>query len=229
MRARLLAVEDEAAEGERLKKLFVLPEFVLRLEREAEKALAAAIRWQPELVLLSWDLRSESRELLEALKRDPRTAEAPVFVVSAAGEQALLGALELGAVSFLTRPYAPEELVARLRALARHYRAATGKDGALRFGPLVVDRPACRVYLDGRALGLSPKEFDTLQFLAESAGHVLSREQILDRVWGYESDSGPRAVDYHIFFLRKKLGARLSKAIDTVSRIGYCFRPEAIR
>lgn len=225
----MLAVEDLAAAGERLKELLVLPEFVLRLERRVKPALAAAIGWQPEVVVLSDRLRDGARELLDSLKQDARTAPVPVFWLAGEGEAAALAALAGGAVSYLARPYEPEEFVARLRALVRHFRAASGRDGALRFGPLLLDRPGRQVFLAGRALELSPKEFETLEYLAESAGRVLSRRQILERVWGFDSASGPRSVDYHIFQLRKKLGARLSGAIDTVSRVGYCFRPEAIR
>lgn len=229
MRARVLAVEDRAVEAGRLKDLLVLPEFVLRVEKDAERALSAAIGWQPEAVLLADCLRSGAPELLTALRQDARTSPVPVFWLADGDEKSALAALGRGAVSYLTKPYEPEELVARVRALVRHFRAAAGRDGALRFGSLVLDRPGRRVYSAGRALELSPKEFETLEYLAESAGRVLTRRQILERVWGYDSGSGPRVVDYHIFQLRKKLGRRLSPAIDTVSRVGYCFRPEAIR
>lgn len=226
MKARVLAVEAEAAEAERLKALLMLPEFVLRVERGLERALAAAISWQPELLLLSDG--PAAPDLLAGLKQDPRTSAVPVFWLTAAGEAAGLKALSRGATSYLLRPYAPEELVARARALVRHQRASASGDGTLRFGPLVLDRPGRRVYLAGRALELAPKEYETLEYLAESAGRVLTRRMILERVWGFDSSSGPRTVDYHVFQLRKKLGSRLSSAIDTVSRVGYCFRPEAI-
>lgn len=229
MRARVLAVEDRAAEAGRLKGLLVLPEFVLRLEKDAERALAAALDWQPEVVLLADGLRAGASDLLAALKQDSRTAPIPVFWLAYGGEEAALAALGRGAVSYLAPPCEPEELTARVRALVRHFRAASGKDGSLRFGPLVLDRPGRQVFLAGRPLDLAPKEFETLEYLAESAGRVLTRRQILERVWGYDSGSGPRNVDYHVFQLRKKLGARLSVAIDTVSRVGYCFRPEAIQ
>ena len=228
MRARVLAVEDHAASCAKLQELLVLPEFVLRLEHRVETALAAAIGWQPEVVVVSDRLKSGARELLDSLKQDSRTAPVPVFWLAAGNEAAALQALARGAVSYLAQPYEPEEFVARLRALVRHFRAASGKDGSLKFGPLHLDRPGRQVFLAGRALELSPKEFETLEYLAESAGRVLSRRQILERVWGFDSASGPRSVDYHIFQLRKKLGSRLSGAIDTVSRVGYCFRPEAI-
>ncbi|MBI4349629.1 MAG: response regulator transcription factor [Elusimicrobia bacterium] len=228
MRARVLAVEDDAPATSRLKELLVLPEFVLRVERRLEPALAAAFQWEPEVVLLS-DRPRAALELLGSLKHDARTAATPVFWLSSGDEGSALGALAQGAVTYLVRPYEPEELVARLRAIVRHFRAASGRDGTLRFGPLILDRPGRRVYLAGRAVELAPKEFETLEYLAESAGRVLSRRQILERVWGFDNSSGPRTVDYHVFQLRKKLGARLSSAIDTVSRVGYCFRPESIR
>ncbi|MBI5201160.1 MAG: response regulator transcription factor [Elusimicrobia bacterium] len=227
MRARVLVVDDHPASLSRLQELLVLPEFVLRCEKRLEGALAAAIGWQPEAIVVSDRLKG-ARELLDSLKQDSRTAPVPVFWLAAEGEAAALKALARGAVSYLAQPYEAEELVARLRALVRHARAAQGKDGSLRFGPLHLDRPGRRVYSAGKPLDLAPKEFEILEYLAESAGRVLSRRQILERVWGYDSASGPRSVDYHVFQLRKKLGSRLSGAIDTVSRVGYCFRPEAI-
>lgn len=228
MRARVLAIEDREQAARRLAELLVLPEFVLRLEGRAEPALAAVLQWQPEVLVLS-DAARCAADLLAEVKQDAAAASIPVFWLSSRGEAAALEALRLGAVSYLVCPYEPEELVARLRALVRHFRTASGRDGTLRFGPLALDRPGRQVYLAGRALDLSPKEFETLEYLAESAGRVLTRRQILERVWGFDSSSGPRSVDYHVFQLRKKLGSRLAPAIDTVSRIGYCFRPEAIR
>lgn len=228
MKARILAFEPAPLEAERLKSLLILPEFVLRAETRLDRALAAAINWQPELALVSESVPSHAADLLAGLKLDPRTAAVPVFWL-AASEAAGLKALRGGAVSYLLKPYEPEELLARARALARHYRASASGDGSLRFGPLVLDRPGRRVYVAGRPLELSPKEFETLEYLAESAGRVLTRRQILERVWGFDSSSGPRVVDYHVFQLRRKLGPRLTDAIDTVSRVGYCFRPEAVR
>lgn len=226
MKARVLAVEAQAGEAERLKGLLQLPEFLLRVEKGHERALAAAISWQPELVLLSDG--PGAPEILAGIKQDPRASGIPVFWLTAAGEAAGLKALARGATSYLLKPYEPEELVARARALVRHQRASSPGDGSLRFGPLVLDRPGRRVYLAGKPLDLAPKEYETLEYLAESAGRVLTRRQILERVWGFDSASGPRTVDYHVFQLRKKLGSRLSSAIDTVSRVGYCFRPEAV-
>ena len=229
MKVRILVCDDNAEELGHLKSIFLPPDFIIRFEKSGDKLMPTALAWQPELILLDYGLEQNSGPaLLRLLKQDPRTRAIPVFLLSAREhEDSVVQALSQGAVSYLMRPYPPEELLARVRALSRHFRSFAGRDAALRYGPLILDRQGRRVFVNRRALDLAPKEFEILEMLMESAGMVLTRAQIIERVWGYETQAGPRNVDYHVFQLRRKMG-RASSSIDTVSRLGYCFRPESL-
>ena len=229
MKARILVGEDNAEELGRLKSIFLPPDFILRFEKSSERLLPTALAWQPELILLDYSLeQSAGHTVLRLLKQDPRTRAIPVFLLSAREhEESAVQALSQGAVSYLLKPFPSEELLARVRALSRHFRAVSGRDAPLRYGPMVLDRQGRRVFVNRRPLDLTPKEFEILEMLMESAGTVLTRAQIIERVWAYETQAGPRNVDYQVFQLRRKLG-RASSSIDTVSRLGYCFRPESL-
>jgi DNA-binding response OmpR family regulator len=230
MKARILVGEDDATEIARINEVFLPPDFILRYEKTAEKMLPTALSWQPELILLDFGIeRVAGPGVLRLLKQDTRTRAIPVFLLSAPEqEDILVQALSQGAVSYLLKPFPPEELLARVRALVKHFRTFTGRDAALRYGPMVLDRQGRQVFVNRRSLSLGPKEFEILEMLMEAAGTVLTRSQILERIWGFDSHAGPRNVDYHVFQLRRKLG-KVSLSMDTVSRLGYCFRPESLR
>jgi DNA-binding response OmpR family regulator len=146
----------------------------------------------------------------------------PIIMLTAKADEVdrVLG-LELGADDYVAKPFSPKELVARVRAVLRRTRPAETAR-ALSSGALIVDRSRHVVTLAGRPLALTPKEFDLLQALLESAGRVLSREYLLNRVWGYSraDEIESRTVDVHVRRLRAKLGEE-GLRITTVKSIGY--------
>src|SRR5262245_22545474 len=183
----------------------------------------------PDLVLLDLMLPGiDGLEVCRRLRQDPATRGLPVVMLTAKGEEVdrVLG-LELGADDYIVKPFSPKEVVARVRAVLRRARPVT-EGAALVIGQLVIDVARHTVRVDGGPIPLTPKEFDLLRTLAEARGRVLSRELLLDRVWGYTAaeEIESRTVDVHVRRLRMKLG-REGRRIVTVKGVGYRLDPEA--
>ena len=157
---------------------------------------------------------------LEVCKRVQRDRAVPVLMLTARdSETDTVVGLAVGADDYMTKPFSPRELVARVHALLRRAeRTATTEDKTLRVGDVEIDAAARRVTVRGRVVHLTPTEFELLHHLATRPGVVFAREQLLADVWGYGDGSGPRTVDSHVRGLRRKLGADI---IRTVHGIGY--------
>jgi two-component system phosphate regulon response regulator PhoB len=163
-------------------------------------------------------------EVCRRLRRDAASAAVPIIMLTAKAEEVdrVVG-LEMGADDYLAKPFSPKELVARVRAILRRTRPAA-VSSVLRAGTLALDRERHVVTLDEKPVALTPKEFDLLLALLESTGRVLSREQLLNRVWGYAraDEIESRTVDVHVRRLRAKLGGE-SRRIGTLKGVGYRF------
>ena len=160
-------------------------------------------------------------EVCRALRADRVTAGIPIIMVTARAEEAdrIVG-LEIGADDYVSKPFSPPELIARIRALHRRAKRSEPDDAALRFGPLVVDLARHTVSDGGRDVRLTAKEFLLLQYLLQHRGRVLSRDLLLGDVWGYRYTGGTRTVDVHVRRLREKLPI-LVNALVTVKQFGY--------
>ena len=154
------------------------------------------------------------------LRGDPRTAAVPIIMLTARAEESdrIVG-LELGADDYVTKPFSPNEVVARVRALLRRAQR-TSPPGLLRYGPLTVDVERHTVSVNGSEVRLTAKEFLLLQYLLEHQGRVLSRDLLLSDVWGYAYTGGTRTVDVHVRRLREKLPL-MAEALTTVKQFGY--------
>jgi DNA-binding response OmpR family regulator len=166
-------------------------------------------------------------EVCRRLRQDPATSALPIVMLTAKGEEVdrILG-LELGADDYIVKPFSPKEVVARVRAVLR--RSGVGAPGApIVIGALVIDVASHTVRVHGVPVALTPKEFDLLRALAEARGRVLSREFLLDRVWGYASaeEIESRTVDVHVRRLRVKLGEE-GRRLLTVKSVGYRLDPD---
>lgn len=188
-----------------------------------DEALAFARKHPVDLVILDVMLPGLSGlEVCRALRSDKNTAAVPIIMLTARAEEAdrVMG-LELGADDYVAKPFSPNELVARIRALMRRsQRTAEPKDVTLRFGPIVMDLASHTVSTDGREIKLTAKEFMLLHYLLEHPGRVLSRDLLLGDVWGYRYTGGTRTVDVHVRRLREKLPV-LVEALETVKQFGY--------
>jgi DNA-binding response OmpR family regulator len=175
-----------------------------------------------DLLILDLQLPGmDGLSLCSALRRDSRTQNLPVIMLTARGDESdrIVG-LEVGADDYVVKPFSPKELVARARAIFRRIERKDPSDLPLRRGPLEVDRTRHTVSWDGRAVHLTAKEFALLVALLEADGRVLSRQHLLESVWGYTYTEGTRTVDVHVRRLREKLPGLASELI-TVKSLGY--------
>jgi DNA-binding response OmpR family regulator len=156
----------------------------------------------------------------QAMRNDPATASTPIIMLTARADEAdRVSGLELGADDYVTKPFSPKELTARVTALLR--RAGKPESGGvLTYGPISIDADRHVVAIEGRDVRLTAKEFLLLQYLVQHRGRVLSRDLLLSDVWGYQYTGGTRTVDVHIRRLREKLPV-LAGAIETIKQFGY--------
>ncbi|MGM9525022.1 MAG: winged helix-turn-helix domain-containing protein [Peptococcaceae bacterium] len=185
------------------------------------KAFSAALEQQlPELVLLDIMLPGEDGlQILKRLRADGRTAELPVIMVTAKGTEfdKVIG-LDSGADDYIAKPFGMMELVSRVKALLRRTRRETS--GLLCCGGIELNHDMHRVTADGQEIVLTHKEFELLEYLMENRNIVLTRDKILDRIWGYTAEVETRTLDVHIRSLRQKLG-NSGDLIETVRGVGY--------
>lgn len=176
----------------------------------------------PDVIVLDVMLPGmDGLAVCHALRRDPSTARLPVILLTARGEESdRVTGLELGADDYVTKPFSPKELVARVAALLRRAAAAGPPVDVVRYRDIVID-PSQHVVTDGaREVRLTAKEFLLLEYLIRHRGRVLSRDVLLTDVWGYQYTGGTRTVDVHIRRLREKLPG-LNDAIQTIKQFGY--------
>ncbi len=225
----ILVVEDEAALVTLLRYNLDREGFRVAEARDGEEALLMAREQKPDLVLLDWMLPFLSGiEVCRQMRRLPDLKSIAVIMLTAKSEEAdKLRGLEVGADDYVTKPFSPSELIARIRAALRRSRPATNGE-SLQFEDLTMDLAAHRVRRRGRDIHLGPTEFRLLRYLMEHQGRVFSREQLLDHVWGRDIYVEPRTVDVHIRRLRKAINKTDEiDLIRTVRSAGYSLDREA--
>ena len=218
---RVLVVEDERtiaqAVGDRLRA----EGFAVTQEYDDSGAVATAASWEPHLIVL--DVMLPGYDGHEVCRRVQAERPVPVLMLTARDDETdMLIGLGVGADDYLTKPFSMRELVARVRVLLRRVERAAElanrTPAELVVGDVAIDQAQRRVRVRGTGVHLTPTEFDLLVCLAERPGTVLSREQLLSEVWGWQDTSGTRTVDSHVKSLRSKLGADL---LRTVHGVGY--------
>jgi two-component system phosphate regulon response regulator PhoB len=223
VRARLLLVEDDPALAELLVWHFTQENFAVEQTADGEEALLLAQEAPPDLVLLDWMIEGISGiEVCRRLRRMPDTANVPIIMLTARGEEEdRVRGLDTGADDYITKPFSPRELVARVGAVLRRVRPALAGE-RLAYGGIEMDTVAHKVRRDGASIALGPTEFRLLRHFLEHPGRVFSRERLLDSVWGRDADIEARTVDVHIRRLRKAInhGDR-PDIIRTVRSAGY--------
>lgn len=221
--ARMLLVEDDPALSELLRFHFGREEFDVIHTPDGEEALLLAREKAPDIVLLDWMLESLSGlEVCRRLRRAPETANVPIIMLTARGEEEdRVRGLETGADDYVTKPFSPRELVARVGAVLRRVRPALAGE-TLSYADLEMDTVGHKVRRGGETVPLGPTEFRLLKHFLEHPGWVFSRERLLDAVWGHDSDIEARTVDVHIRRLRKAINiGDKPDIIRTVRSAGY--------
>ncbi len=227
MTSRVLIVEDEADIRDLLAFHLEREGYQVSTSRTGADALRHVKASPPDLILLDIMLPElDGLEVCRRLRREAATAALPIVMLTAKGDEVdrILG-LELGADDYIVKPFSPKEVVARVRAVLRRARPPAGAERIVT-GRLSIDPGRHIVSVGERPVQLTPKEFDLLRALAEAEGRVLSREFLLDRVWGYAaaSEIESRTVDVHVRRLRVKLGGE-GQRISTVKSVGYRLEP----
>jgi DNA-binding response OmpR family regulator len=221
--APLIAViEDEAVIAGAVAARLSAEGFEVHVAADGPAGVELCDRVRPDLVVL--DVMLPGLDGLEVCRRIQRDRPVPVLMLTARGEEAdVLVGLGVGADDYMTKPFSPRELVARIRALLRRVERRPAPAGeAVRVGRLELDPRTRKVTIDDEPVHLTPTEFDLLKVLAARPGAVHSREQLLAEVWGWRDGSGQRTVDSHVRGLRRKVGAT---RVRTVHGIGYALEP----
>jgi two-component system, OmpR family, phosphate regulon response regulator PhoB len=222
-KGRILLVEDDAALAELFIYHFTREDFEVQHTPDGEEAMLLAQEHAPDLVLLDWMIEGLSGiEVCRRLRRLPESANVPIIMLTARGEEAdRVRGLETGADDYVTKPFSPRELVARVGAVLRRVRPALAGE-QLTYADIEMDIVSHKVKRGGETVALGPTEFRLLKHFLEHPGRVFSRERLLDSVWGHDSYIEPRTVDVHIRRLRKAIntGGR-ADIIRTVRSAGY--------
>jgi two-component system phosphate regulon response regulator PhoB len=223
MKPKVLIVEDEAALVTLLRYNLERDGYEVAEATDGEEALLAVEETPPDLILLDWMLPLTSGiEVCRQLRRKRETRQTPIIMLTARGEEGdKVRGLDSGADDYVTKPFSPAELLARIRSLIRRSRPAVA-DETLQCGDLLMDLAAHKVRRGDRGIHLGPTEFRLLRHLMEHQGRVFSREQLLDTVWGRDIYVEVRTVDVHIRRLRKAINANGEEdLIRTVRAAGY--------
>lgn len=225
----VLIVEDEASLVTLLRYNLEKAGFRVAEAVDGEEALLTVAEETPDLILLDWMLPVVSGiEVCRRLRRKPDTRSVPIIMLTARGEESdRIRGLDCGADDYVTKPFSPEELTARVRAVLRRSHPSLSEE-ILAFDDIQMDLAGHRVSRGGRGIHLGPTEFRLLRHFLEHPGRVFTREQLLDAVWGRDAYIEPRTVDVHIRRLRRALnGENDPDPIRTVRSAGYALDTDA--
>ena len=225
----VLIVEDEPGLVTMLRYNLEREGYQVDEASDGEEALLKIEESTPDIILLDWMLpRLSGLEVCRRVRRRTEPRDLPIIMLTARGEEAdRVRGLDTGADDYVTKPFSPSELLARIRSLLRRARPSTAHE-TLSCGDVVMDLAAHKVWRNGRFVKLGPTEFRLLRYFLEHSGRVLSREHLLDAVWGRDIYVEERTVDVHIRRLRKALNADGElDPIRTVRSAGYALEAGA--
>ena len=221
MRKNILIVEDEKDIIEVLRYYLEKENYRVHVAQDGFSALEVAEKIVPNLVLLDLMLpKLDGIEVCKRMKSDERLRDIPVIMVTAKAEEVdKVRGLDLGADDYVTKPFSAKELVARVKAHIRRREGAI-PEKQFHYGTLSMDTVKHEVHYDGKEVELTAKEFELLIYMLENKGRVLTRDMILNHVWGYNYFGSTRTVDVHVTRIRQKIPL-LSEAISTIKSFGY--------
>jgi two-component system alkaline phosphatase synthesis response regulator PhoP len=227
MKTRILLVEDDPALRKLLKD--ALPEsiFIIDIAETGREGLDMIVKRKPDLILLDWNLPDlNGFEVCKYIKQNKDCAHIPIIMVTAYAElNRKVSALEVGADDYITKPFEIEELIARVKAVLRRRQGGAPEESITKSN-ITLNLTTYSVEVEKKPIILTAKEFDLLYVLMKNAGRILTREFLLERIWGYAVDVSTRTVDVHIRRLRKKLGTKNADLIQTFRGVGYKFKED---
>ena len=226
-KAKILVVDDERDIIELVSYNLEKEGFKVISATDGEKALELVSSDKPEVIILDLMLPGiDGLDVCRELKKNDQTSSIPVIMLTAKGEESdIVIGLELGADDYITKPFSPRVLVARVKAVLRRIESKKEEDKIVRIDQLCIDLLRHQVTLKDKTLALTSTEFNLLTLFVQNRGKVFTRDQILDRAWKDESFVVDRTVDVHVRRLRKKLG-QASRFIETVRGVGYRFKDQ---
>jgi phosphate regulon transcriptional regulator PhoB len=229
---KLLLIEDDKDIVELVRYNLEKEGYLVSASSDGASGLAQLRKSPPDLLLLDLMLpKLSGLEVCKEVRRDAALNRLPILMVTARGEEAdrVVG-LELGADDYVTKPFSPRELVARVKALLRRVEPASPAEKAIEVGALRIDPAAYRVTRSGKPIPLSTLEFRLLYYLAARPNRVFSRDQLLDSVWGTDRFVTQRSVDVYVRRLREKVevDAQRPVHVKTVRGAGYMFETRAV-
>lgn len=220
---RILVVDDEENVSDLLKLYLEVEGFEVQIAKDGLRALTLVNQFKPDLIIL--DIMLPFKDGWQVAKELRLTMDIPIIMLSAKGEESdkILG-LNLGGDDYVTKPFSPGEVVARVNAILRRSKSEIVDNDKLEFAKLVIDINKYEIVVDGTKIMSTPKEVELLWFLASNPGRVFNREHLLDKIWGYSYLGDSRTVDTHIKRLRRKIENGLSYTyLQTVWGVGYKF------
>ena len=227
--AKILIVEDEEAIAELEKDYLELSGFDVSIENTGDKGLKAALEGKPDIIIL--DLMLPNVDGFEICRKVREKKDIPIIMVSAKKEDIdKIRGLGLGADDYMTKPFSPSELVARVKAHLARYERLVGSgvkaNEIIEIRGIKIDKTARRVYVNGEEKAFTTKEFDLLTFLAENPNHVFTKEELFNRIWNMDSIGDIATVTVHIKKIREKIELNTSKPqyIETIWGVGYRFK-----
>ncbi len=228
MTGNILIVDDEMSIRELVAFNLQKEGYRIIQAQDGISAVSLAKNEKPDLIVLDLMLPGmDGLEVCRTLKNQHHTAGIPIIMLTAKNEEIdkIIG-LELGADDYLTKPFSPRELIARVKAVLRRSHKDSAAEGELSVGRLKLNFSRYEAYLDKEKLELTPKEYELLKLFITNMGRAYTREQLLEKVWGYEYFGDTRTVDVHVRHLRFKLSrdTEIAEAIETVRGVGYRFR-----
>lgn len=223
---RILIIEDDKEIAELERDYLVINDFECDIENWGNTGLHTALTGDYDLFIV--DIMLPGMDGFEIVKRIREKKQTPIIFLSAKSDDIdKIRGLGLGADDYMTKPFSPNELVARVKAhITRHEMLTTGKDKSIHCGVLTINPEARTVTVDGNNISMTAKEFDLLYFLASHPNRAFSKEQLFDRIWGMEALGDSSTVAVHIQRVRDKLSVSGEKYIGTVWGVGYKFYKE---
>lgn len=223
---RILVVDDDPQIRETLKRHLAYEGYQVSVAGDSKETFAQVSESRPDLVVLDWML--PGMDGVEICRRLRQADDFPILMLTAKGTlEDKVDGLDSGADDFLVKPFQPEELLARVRALLRR-RTPSSQSPVVKFGVVTLDTSARQVWIGDKPLDLSSKEFDMLELLMRHANQVLTRDTFYDRIWGYDFSGESNILEVYIRYLRSKMDAAGSpRYIQTVRGVGYVFREDA--